>query len=245
MALSQACQQYLDCIAEKIKTAQQHPAPVQQAAQLIYHSFCSGGFLYVFGTGHSHMFAEEVFYRAGGLARVKPMLDERLMLHRSASQSTAYERQSGLALELFQKSPLTGKDVLLIASNSGRNSVTIEMAQLARQAGAAVIALTSLRHSSAQASRHPSGKRLFELSDVVLDNFGETGDACVCVGGVQVAATSTVVGCALLEAVVAQVVQLGAQAGHPVETFASSNVDGGDAYNQRLIDRYKTEVPIL
>lgn len=119
------------------------------------------------------------------------------------------------------------------------------MALLAKQKGAKIIALTSLQHSSDQASRHPSGKRLFELSDVVLDNLGEVGDACIQTKNSKVAATSTVIGCAILEAIVARVVEIGDSEGVQIETFASSNVDGGDAANQKLLDKYCKEVPIL
>lgn len=237
--------EYLNCVLDKLEKVRANATPIEQASRVIFESLSNEGYLFVFGSGHSHMLAEEIFYRAGGLARVKPIFDDRLMLHVKASQSTSYERQSGLSKQLLERHRLTSKDVIIIASNSGRNNAIVEMAQLAKEKGAKVIALTSLMHSASQTSRHPSGKRLFEVSDVVLDNFGEIGDACVQVKSGKVAATSTVVGCAILEAIVARVAELGDSKGIRIETFASSNVDGGDSKNQSLIEKYINEVPIL
>ena len=243
--MNKAHERYLNCVSEKLASVRANIDPIEQTAQTIYKSFCDGGFLYAFGTGHSHMFAEEIFYRAGGLVRVKPIFDDRLMLHIGASQSTVYERQSGLSQKLLPAGSITEKDVIIIASNSGRNAVAIEIAENAKQAGAKVVALTSLRHSMAQKSRHPSGKRLFEIADLVLDNFGEVGDACIALTETTVAATSTVIGSAILEAIVARVAELGEEHGAPVETFKSSNVDGGDAINKKLIEKYKAAISIL
>lgn len=243
--MAEADGKYLDCVIEKLEAVRKHPEQIDRAAQAVYSAISGDGYLYVFGTGHSHMFAEELFYRAGGLARVKPILNDALMLHIRASKSTIWERQRGLAEKLLQQYGVTGRDVVLIASNSGRNAVTVEMAQKAKQIGAVVIALTSLNHSKAQASRSADGRRLFEVADIVLDNFGEVGDACIQTQNGKVAATSTVVGCAILEAMVARVVELSQNAGQRIETFSSSNVDGGDAINQAIIDKYGKEIPIL
>ena len=117
---------------------------IETAAQRIADTVLSGGTLYTFGTGHGHLLALEIFYRAGGLVRVCPMLDERLMLHLSASESSEWERKEGLAEELLQKYPVQEGDTVLIASNSGRNALPVEMAVRCREKGAFVIALTNI-----------------------------------------------------------------------------------------------------
>ena len=113
------------------------------------------------------MMAEELFYRAGGLARVYPILEDALMLHNGAVKSTGMERLEGYAELILNRYPCQAGDCLIIASNSGRNAVIVEMAAAARERGLKVIALTNLTHSRAQESRHTSGKKLYQIADVV------------------------------------------------------------------------------
>ena len=219
---------------------------IEAAAQKIADTVLSGGTLYTFGTGHGHLLALEIFYRAGGLVRVCPMLDERLMLHISASESSEWERKEGLAEELLQKYRVQAGDTVLITSNSGRNAVPVEMAVRCREKGAFVIALTNMNHSSAVTPRNAMNLRLFEAADLTLDNMGVLGDACVAgPGGRMVGPTSTAVGAALLQAIVCRAVEIAGERGKDIEYFASSNIDGGDAINAAFLDKYRGRIPAL
>src|SRR5205085_8126865 len=123
-------------------------------------------------TGHSHLLAEEIFYRAGGLARACPILDTRLMLHENAIQATYDEREEGYGATILDRYPVAAGDVLVVASNSGRNSVPIDLALEAQRRGLRTVAITNLAHSRAWPSRHNSGKTLAEVADLTLDNCG-------------------------------------------------------------------------
>lgn len=208
------------------------------AAELVANAIEHGHDVHVFGTGHSHLLAEELYYRAGGLVRVRPILFEGLMLHASAPLSTRLERLPGLAEALLTDHPVAAGDVLIIASNSGGNAVTSEMAQLARRAGAHLIAVTSLGHATSPAARPSDRPRLHELADVVVDNGGRVGDAAVDIEGldVAVAPTSTVVGAAILEAVVAEAVGRLVDRGVIPDVYVSSNTAAGDRANARFTD---------
>jgi uncharacterized phosphosugar-binding protein len=204
------------------------------AADMIADALAAGHMWHVFGTGHGHMLAEEVFYRAGGLMAVNAILDSALMLHDGALASTQVERLAGYAAIVLSKHNLEAGDVMLIASNSGRNAVPIEAAIEAKGRGLQVIALTSLSHSRSVVSRHHSGKKLFELADIVLDNCGRPGDAALEVEGLPgpLCATSTVMGVTLLQWLVYEVVgRLLARGVAPAVTI-SANVPGGDAHNE-------------
>ena len=222
-------------------------SPITGAAEQIAARLIDGGMIHTFGSGHSHMLAEELFYRAGGLARVDPILVDDLMLHVSASESTHIERQPGLASELLLAHPMRPQDVLIVASNSGGNSVSIELAQRARDAGVLVVALTSLTHASSAQARSTAGPRLHEIAQVVLDNHGVVGDAALPIQGIdrRVGATSTVVGAALLQALAAEVVACMIDKGVEPEVFASSNTAGGDDINRVLLERYRNQVKSL
>jgi uncharacterized phosphosugar-binding protein len=169
------------------------------------------------------------------------------MLHESATGSTDEERKEGYAPILFQDYSISKNDVLLISSNSGRNAVPIELASYAREKGAKVIVITNLAHSKSVTSRHTSGLKLYQLGDVVLDNFGEIGDAALTLHGLDtpVGPTSTAIGTALLQAIcVEATAQLLAQGITP-EVFASSNSDQGAAHNEALLEAYKPLVKML
>lgn len=235
---------YHQAIEEKLSLAFQQEKEIQTAAQWIADCVQSEGWIYTSGTGHSHMMAEEIFYRAGGFARVRPILSPPLMLHEDASGSTEIERKEGYAEKLFEGYVLEEKDVFLISSNSGRNPVSIEMAQLAQKSGAKVITITNLTHSRSVNSRHSSGQKLFQVSDVFLDNFGEIGDASIDFEGfpTKVGATSTVVGAALLQGILVQAVGILLEKGIRPEIFNSSNSDKGEEENELLIRKYKSKV---
>lgn len=220
---------------------------IEATAAALSSALIDGRRIFLFGTGHSHMLSEELFYRAGGLLNIQPVLIDTLMLHIDAAGSTVAEREEGLADKIFDDYRMKSGDVIVIISNSGRNGVVIDMALLCKAKGLTVIALTNLRHTNAGASRHQSGKRLCEIADIVLDNCGCVGDACIEVEGVEgkICATSTVAGAMILNASVARAVELCATKGFYPEHFCSANVDGGDDINNRLIEKYKKEIKHL
>lgn len=216
---------------------------METAAEKIAACVTNGGMLYTFGTGHAHLLSLEIFYRAGGLARVCPVLDERLMLHGSASESSEWERREGMAGAVLSRYPVKAGDVMIVLSNSGRNACPVEMAMLAREKGLYTIALTNLRHSFSCTPRNSRNKRLCEVCDLVLDNMGAIGDAVIeTASGAYVSPTSTVVGAALLQAIIARVEEISRG---KAECFLSSNVDGGDAFNKKLIEKYHPQVECL
>ena len=232
-------------ILDKVESDGAHA--IEKTAQLFKNALINHKKIFLFGTGHSHMLAEELFYRAGGLVEIRPILCEPLMLHESASESTLIERKEGLAQALFDEYALNNGDVIIVISNSGRNGVIVDMALLCKENGLNVIALTNMEHTMSGASRHKSGKRLCEIADVVLDNFGCIGDACIEVNGIdgKICPTSTVIGSLILNGIVARAVELCAAAGFAPEHFASANIDGGDEINNKLLEKYKKEIKHL
>jgi uncharacterized phosphosugar-binding protein len=214
---------------------------IDEAGAIVAGTLINDGFVYVFGTGHSHMMAEELFYRAGGLARIYPILEDALMLHNGAIKSTEMERLDGYAGLILDRYECNEKDCLIIASNSGRNAVSIDMVQEAHKRGMKVIGLTSLEHSRAQESRHASGSKLYMIGDVVLDNLGCLGDASLFIPEIDrnIAATSTSIGAMLLHAVVISAIEIMIDKGQIPEVFSSANLDEGDEINDEMLAKYR------
>lgn len=228
------------------RTQETQRQAMETAARRIADCLKGGDMVYTFGTGHGHLLALEIFYRAGGMARVCPILDEKLMLHVSAAGSTIEERREDWVPRLLERCPIKAGDVLISISNSGRNAVPVLLAKAAQERGAFVIALTSMNHTKAVASRNSLGLRLFEAADLILDNGGVLGDACVAFcDGAMVGATSTAVGAAMLQAIACRVKEIAVQEGWEAEFFKSSNIDGGDEYNAALLEKYGGRIPGL
>ena len=217
---------------------------LERAARLVSDSLLGGGVWHLFGTGHSHIISEEVYYRAGGLAPVNAILFPALMQHEGPATSTKLERLPGLARLILEKEDLRPGEVLTVISNSGKNAVPVELALLARERGLKTIALTSLAQSKAASPGAGQTKKLFEVCDVVIDNCGAPGDAAVPLTGTDLCTgpTSTLANVAIIQQIVVEVCRAFQAAGEDPPLFKSANLPGGDEWNAALIEKYGTRV---
>lgn len=235
---------YLDCVRRLLdEVEEQESAAMEKAVDLLFDCVRSRHSIWAFGASHAGILTEELYYRAGGCMLINPIFAPELMLNTTpVTHTSSMERLVGYGSLIARERADFGQgDVLVVHSVSGRNPVGIEVAVSARETGAKVIAVTNLAYSRSVASRHPSGKRLFELADVVLNNHGEVGDAAVAIEGIdqKVSPTSTVVGATILNAVVAALVQRLVDSGmERPPVFYSANLDGGDELNRRLFEEY-------
>ncbi len=240
--------EYLDTVSALLQRVRDEQLPLLDAAAgRIADCIIAGGIWHVFGSGHSQLLAAELFYRAGGLVPVNAILDLPLSVMVNARRSTWLERMPGYAEQVLQDEPVQAGDVVLVISNSGRNAVPIEVALAAEARGATVLALTSVQFSRHVSSRHPSGKKLLDCAELVLDNYGVDGDAAVRIPGCPsaVSATSTVVGSALLQALATATVAELQRRGHTAPVWQSANSDGGERSNAAHIARYQARIKRL
>ena len=232
---------YFAHLQSKFQEILDHELPnIEKAAELVAESCRRGGKFYVFGTGHSHMIAEELYLRAGGLALVHAILPPEMMLHEMPNKSTYLERLEGYAKAMVELYRLEAKDTIMVISNSGRNAVPVEMCLESKAKGAKVIALTSMKHSSSCASRHSSGLKMYQIADVTIDNCAERGDAAFPIEGLDtcIGPTSDATGVAIAQALICEVVDKLVKSGMVPPVFKSSNVDGGDEHNSRMFAEY-------
>ena len=227
---------------------------IARAAGLVFDAIMKGGIIQVFGTGHSRSFAMEIAGRAGGLvpANKISLTDLVFLGHADPASVTdpTLERDETLGARILALHQIEPADVFIICSNSGGNGSTVEMAQQVKAHGHPLIAVTSLDHTTKITSRHSSGKRLFELADVVIDNGGAFGDSTLELppapdGSVQgsVLATSTITSALIAQMLVTEVCGLLLDAGHEVPVLISANIPGGDLHNDALRARYATRIP--
>jgi uncharacterized phosphosugar-binding protein len=239
-AYMQAARERLDAIAEQESDA------IDRAAAAVVETVEAGGMVFLFGTGHSHMLAEEGHYRAGGLAAVCPVLFSSLMLHEGAVTSTKLERTSGLGPMVFARYRPTPNDILVIFSNSGVNTVPVETALAAKEIGLKVIAVIAGEYA-AQVPVGPAGKKLAEVADIVLDNHGVPGDALVTLdnSGLHVGPLSTIAGAFILNAVLTEAVWRINEKGGVPPVYISANMPGAIEHNLALVEENRARNPHL
>lgn len=217
---------------------------MSKAAEKIAYSIKQDGIVHLFGCGHSHMLTEETFYRAGGLVPVHPILHEPLMLHEGAIQSSTLERKNNYAEQFMEEQGIQPGDVMIVFSNSGRNPVPIDVAQIAKKKGAFLIGVTSITYAESQPSRHVNGKYLHKVVDIVIDNHAPTGDAVLSHPKVAVnyGPSSTVIGAAIINNVLAESITKLAEENIDPPVFLSGNLEGADQHNEKLINKYKDRI---
>ena len=236
---------------DKVVDSQQDQ--IAAAAELVVQSLTAGGVIQVFGTGHSRSFAMEIAGRAGGLVPANRISIPDLAFHGDLTPAQVMdpylERDPSLASQLLAVHDIHPADVFIICSNSGGNGSTVELARLVKERGHRLIAVTSMEHTTRITSRHPSGQRLFEGADVVIDNRGAFGDAELPLPPDEegrergaVLATSTVTSTLVAQMLVTEVCGLLLEAGEEVPILISANIPTGDAHNERLRERYGNRV---
>jgi len=230
---------YFDAaIAALTQVRETQAAPIRQAAQLMTEAIVAGQSLFSFGASHSFITTEELVYRTGGLMLINPIYPHGMNLFvRPMTATSAAERVVWSCGRMLGASRAKPGDGLVLTTSPGSNAGTIELALTARRKGIRVIGLTAMAYTSGVTSRHPSGKKLADLCDVLIDNCVPYGDAAVAVEGLaqKVGPLSTVTGCAIVNELVVSVVRNLVARGVEPPVFVSANVDGGDERNARLL----------
>lgn len=239
--------QYMDKVTEILKVVKENESGViQEAIDLMTEANLNKQSVFIFGASHAGILMEEMYYRAGGMMTINPIFGREVMLDRSPITFTSQmERLEGYGTSLASTVDFKENDVLILHSVSGRNPIIIDIAIAAREKGVKLIGLTNVSYSKSVTSRHSSGKRLFEVVDIVIDNHGDIGDACCDIKGIEqkVGASSTVVWASILNTIIVETCQKLVDSGvkYP-PIFYSANLDGGDQLNQDLYEQYKDSI---
>jgi len=216
-------------------------ASIEKASEEVAKAITNGKMIYVLGTGHSMLVAIEMFHRAGGLARIYPILDPGISVFSGALKSSMFERLSGYAEILIDYYQVGLGDVLIVISNSGKNAVPVEASVSARERGARVVAITSLEYSRMLKPENRFGKKLYEVADIVIDNKIPEGDAVVeikSLGGRRIAPISTIINSFIAHTIEIMAVGRLLELGYNPEIWVSVNVPKGSEINRELSKKY-------
>jgi uncharacterized phosphosugar-binding protein len=225
-------EKYFDLVLKLVADIEASEADnIRKAARLVADSLISNNWVYTFGSGHSQLLAMEVHSRAGGLYPV---------VHLPDPMNGRAEKVEGFGPVLVEGINFKEGETIFVISNSGRNPEPIEIAMTAKSAGVKVIVLSSMAHSKSIKSRHSSGKMLYELGDVVIDTHTPAGDTSIPYENspVKSGAMSTITGAVIMNAVMVEAIQYMLDAGVEPPVLLSSNIDGSDEHNRRLMDKF-------
>jgi uncharacterized phosphosugar-binding protein len=222
---------------------------IHEAAKLCAESMAKDGVVHIFGSGHSVGFGAECTGRAGSLVpfhmiETADFVTKGLYsLAEFKDPDHIFERRPNIADKLYALYDIRPQDVFIVISNSGINGVVIDLAQTAKDKGHPVIVITSLQHTLAEPSRHPSGMKLYELGDVVIDNCGPRGDALLETGNLEkVCSISSITGIYIAQALTIEICNQLATNHHDLPLLYSTEVSGCLEHNEKLKNRYQGRI---
>ncbi len=236
-------QRYLQEVTSRLDRVAANSAPIEAAVTLVANALEAGGVVQAFGTGHSEAFAMEIAGRAGGLIATNRIPLRTVVLRGkrdiSALGGGALEQDATVVDELLALTDLNPNDIFIIASNSGVNGSIVGMALAAKARGHKVIAVTSLDHTNRVQPKHPSGKRLSEVADIVIDNLAPYGDSSLTIGGgIGVGAVSSITAAFIAQLITVGVAETMQARGKTPPVYLSANIPGGEEHNRVLEDAY-------
>ena len=222
---------------------------IKKAAEILAETTKNNGIIHVFGSGHSVGFSLEMQNRIGSLANVHKIetsdfvLKGKVTLEDFKDPVNIFERRPGMAEKLFDLYNVQNEDCFIIISNSGINGVVIDMAICAKERGNKVIVVTSWQHTSAEDSRHPSGKKLYQLGDVVIDNCGPRGDALIETGKLEkICSVSSITGACIAQTLECETVRILKEQGLEAPILYDETLEGAKEHNDLLRAKYHGRV---
>ncbi len=240
-------EEYIKIITDMLnQIVEEEQEALTKGGKMLADAIETGQRIFAWGSTHSATTMQDIFARAGGLIPINAVFVPGLegLQKFPISLPTAMERMSGYADAVLDNLPIQKNDVMICVSVSGRNSMPVEMAKGAKERGLKVIAVTSMQYSKSVASRHLSGKKMYEFADVILDNKAIKGDALLEAEGApqRFCPGSGVTSSAILQCLVAAAVEELLNRGIEPPLFLAANVEGGDEYNRRMLDKYKEKI---
>ncbi len=218
---------------------------IEECAEIMFKAMKQNKVVHVFATGHSHMFSEELFYRAGGLVQINPILEPFLMQHEGAIRSTQFERLDGVAKIIYDSIDKEEGEPFIVVSNSGINNVPIQMCELANHDNHPVIVITSKKVSETLKSRSVSGKHLYEVGDVIIDNHSPKGDGVIDSKYGPVGASSSIYNSYIAQRIVLKIIELYEKNGLVPPIYHSANNPGGDEHNKKIYNEFRRRIKSL
>ncbi len=225
---------------------------IKAAAELMSEAIQRDELIHVYGGGgHTTLVMGEMFFRAGGLANINPVMEPGLSVFNQALKYLELERTVNYGRSIVKYFRIQKGEVLIIFHNIGINAATIDAAMEAKEAGAKIIAVSSSYWQDEMPEdhfiRHPNKQNLFDLADVCIDDFNPVGDALIKVEGFEtpIAPVSNITDFYIAHRLEIETVKLCVKKGCVPPVWSSANAPGGDELNARYVEKYLPRVKYL
>ncbi|MBN1154465.1 sugar isomerase domain-containing protein [candidate division KSB1 bacterium] len=226
---------------------------IKKAAAVMADSIAADRWVHTFGCGHATLPIEEMYPRIGGFVGFHPMIELPLSFfthivgEMGVHQFVFLERVEGYGDQIMKSYTFDPKDTMWLFSHSGINNVNIDIALEAKKLGMKVIVLGSAKAFADKATRHSSGKKIFEIADIVVDTCVPAEDAVVPLKNHQdkIAPISTIAFVSAVWMIITTVAELLVERGEKLYIHPSHNVPGDTTARERLsaaLSEYKRRI---
>lgn len=234
------------------EVAEKQADNIHAAAELMADAIANDRLISVYGGGgHTTLCMGEMFFRAGGLCNINPIMETGLSVFNQALKYLELERTVNYGSAIVKYYDLQKDDVLIIFHNIGINPATIDAAMEAKKAGAKIIAVSSSAWQEGMPRdhfiRHPNKKNLFDFADVCIDDYNPVGDCIVNIPGMgtPIAPVSNVVDFTIAHLLEVETCHICMERGIQPPVWMSANTPEGDAYNAENLKKYKNRIKMM
>ncbi|MEA5027028.1 hypothetical protein SDC9_105105 [bioreactor metagenome] len=225
------------------KVSQTQQAPIKATAKMMGDCMLDNGIVQLFGINHNHAFTMELFYRAGGLMPFHGFNPRDLVLRGIVSKEE-YDQPDFLyrkdIIDMMWKTyNVLDNDMFILASDLGNEGCVIDMAIKVKENGHKLVVVTSLTEAKKVPCKHPSGKKLYELADIVIDSCVDNPDVVIDLGNnVKINQMATLTGNTIAQMITAETYKYLVELNVDAPVLLSANVRGADVHNREISDKY-------
>lgn len=244
---------FLEIVSENLEKVEREQIDnILKAAELMADAIAEDKLIHVYGGGgHTCLCVCEMFFRAGGLACINPIMDIAISPFNQSLKYLEIERTENYARGLIRYYDLQKDDVLIIFHNIGVNPATIDAALESKKRGVKIIAVSSSHWQNELPQnhfiRHSSKKNLFDLSDICIDDYNPVGDAVINIEGLNtpISPISGIVDFYIIHRLEIETCRKLLERGIEPPVWRSANVPGGDEYNAKFKAKYFSRIKNL
>ena len=244
---------YYKSILENLELVNQtQEENIKKAASLMADAIAEDKLINVYGGGgHTTLCMGEMFFRAGGLSCINPIMETGLSVFNQALKYLELERTVNYGSAIMKYYDLKKDDVLIVFHNIGINPATIDAVMEAKKNGVKIIAVSSSYWQNEMPEdhfiRHPNKTNLFDYADVCIDDFNPVGDAVVNVPGFDtpIAPVSNIVDFYIAHLLEIETVKQCIDRGITPPVWSSANTPGGDEKNAAYLEKYRSRIKML
>jgi uncharacterized phosphosugar-binding protein len=244
---------YLEQVIDLLtKVREEQSANIDKAAELMAGAIEKDELIHVYGGGgHTTLVMGEMFFRAGGLANINPIMEPGLSVFNQALKYLELERTVNYGRAIVKYFRIRQDEVLIIFHNIGINAATIDAAMEAKECGAKIIAVSSSfwQHDipADHFIRHPNKKNLFDYADVCIDDYNPVGDAVIKIDAFETsfAPISNIIDFYIAHYLEIATIKKCVARGIKPPVWSSANAPGGDQINAQFVERYLSRVKYL